>query len=172
VIPPDDRLLAIAAQHPALATQHPAIAAQHATLLADFRGMCGRPAVAAVLAEPPAALPEKFVARGIAAGPAEPRLLREHAFVLRDEQGIMQGVIDRLVIWSRDGKPIAAEVIDFKFDGVGSGAEQARLIEEKTAFYTPQLADYRRAVAQLFGLAPRCITADLVFMRPGTVVPV
>jgi ATP-dependent exoDNAse (exonuclease V) beta subunit len=98
--------------------------------------------------------------------------LREHAFVLRDEQGIMQGVIDRLVIWSRDGKPIAAEVIDFKFDGVGSGAEQARLIEEKTAFYTPQLADYRRAVAQLFGLDPRCITADLVFMRPGTVVPV
>jgi ATP-dependent exoDNAse (exonuclease V) beta subunit len=172
VIPPDDRLLAIAAQHPALATQHPALAAQHATLLADFRGMCGRPAVAAVLAEPPATLPEKFVARGIPAGPAEPRLLREHAFVLRDEQGIMQGVIDRLVIWSRDGKPIAAEVIDFKFDGVGSGAEQARLIEEKTAFYTPQLADYRRAVAQLFGLAPRCITADLVFMRPGTVVTV
>ena len=87
----------------------------------------------------------------------------------------MQGVIDRLVIWSRGGKPIAAEVIDFKFDGVGSdrdNGEQARLIDEKTAFYSPQLADYRRAVAQLFGLAPPCITADLVFMRPGTVVPV
>jgi len=137
--------------------------------------MCGRPAVAAVLAEPPPMLPEKFVARGIAAGPAEPRLLREHAFVLRDEQGIMQGVIDRLVVWSRDGKPIAAEVIDFKFDGAGNAenvAEHNRLIAEKTAFYTPQLTDYRRAVAQLFGLAAHQITAELVFMRAGAVVPV
>jgi ATP-dependent exoDNAse (exonuclease V) beta subunit len=168
MMPADERLLAIAAEHPALA-------AQHQTLLADFRGMCGRPAVAALLAEPPAVLPEKFIARGIAAGPAEPRLLREHAFVLRDEQGIMQGVVDRLVVWSRDGRPIAAEVIDFKFDGVGSdtgGVEHARLIAEKTAFYAPQLSDYRRAVAQLFGLAPQSITADLVFMRSGTVVAV
>ena len=116
-----------------------------------------------------------FRSRGVAAGPAEPRLLREHAFVIRDEQGIMQGVIDRLVVWSRAGKPIAAEVIDFKFDGVGSDAgraEEARIIAEKTAFYAPQLADYRRAVAQLFGLAADRITADLVFMRAGTVVPV
>lgn len=168
LIPADERLLAIAAEQPALA-------AQHQTLLADFRGMCGHPAVAALLAEPPASLPDKFVARGIAAGPAEPRLLREHAFVLRDEQGIMQGVIDRLVVWSRGARPIAAEVIDFKFDGVGSEAgeaEQARIIAEKTAFYTPQLADYRRAVAQLFGLAPDRITAELVFMRAGTVVSV
>jgi len=168
VIPPDERLLAIA-------TRHPALAVQHQVLLADFRAMCGRPAVAAVLAEPPPMLPEKFVARGIAAGPAEPRLLREHAFVLRDEQGIMQGVIDRLVVWSRDGKPIAAEVIDFKFDGAGNAenvAEHNRLIAEKTAFYTPQLTDYRRAVAQLFGLAAHQITAELVFMRAGAVVPV
>jgi len=120
-------------------------------------------------------LPEKFVARGVAAGAADPRLHREHAFVLREAEGIMQGVMDRVVVWSRAGRPVAAEVIDFKFDGVGgdtSVAEQARLIAEKTAFYAPQLADYRRAVAQLVGLAPHCITADLVFMRSGTVVPV
>jgi ATP-dependent helicase/nuclease subunit A len=166
-MPADERLLAIAAEYPALA-------AQHATLLADFRTMCGRPAVAGLLAAPPAMLPDTFVALGVAAGPAEPRLRREHAFVLRDEQGIMQGVIDRLVVWSRDGRPVAAEVIDFKFDGVGGeagGAEQSRIIVEKTAFYAWQLAAYRRAVAQLFGLAPRCITAELVFMRSGTVVP-
>jgi ATP-dependent exoDNAse (exonuclease V) beta subunit len=87
----------------------------------------------------------------------------------------MQGVIDRLVVWSRGGRPVAAEVIDFKFDGVGSDkhpAEQARVITEKTTFYAPQLADYRRAVGQLFGLAPHVITADLVFMRAGTIVRV
>jgi ATP-dependent exoDNAse (exonuclease V) beta subunit len=168
VIPSDERLLAIAAEHPALA-------AQQKTLLADFCAMCDRPAVKALLAEPPAMLPEKFVARGVAAGAADPRLHREHAFVLREAEGIMQGVMDRVVVWSRAGRPVAAEVIDFKFDGVGgdtSVAEQARLIAEKTAFYAPQLADYRRAVAQLVGLAPHCITADLVFMRSGTVVPV
>jgi ATP-dependent exoDNAse (exonuclease V) beta subunit len=168
VIPSDATLLAVAAEEPTLVSQQ-------ATLLADFRTMCGRPAVAALLAEPPSLLPENFVACGIAAGPAEPQLRREHPFVLRDTDGIMQGVIDRLVVWSRGGRPVAAEVIDFKFDGVGDGerpAEQARLIAEKTAFYTPQLADYRRAVAQLFGLAPHAITADLVFMRAGTIVRV
>lgn len=169
--------LKIHADEPLLASvaEHPTLAGQQATLLADFREMCRRPAVAALLAEPPAVLPEKFVTRGIAAGPAEPRLRREHPFVLRDAEGIMQGVIDRLVIWSRAGKPIAAEVIDFKFDGVGgdtSPAERTRLLAEKTAFYAPQLTDYRRAVAQLFGLAPHSITADLVFMRAGTIVPV
>jgi len=46
------------------------------------------------------------------------------------------------------------------------------LIAEKTAFYTPQLADYRRAVAQIFSLAPHAIMAQLVFMRAGTIVPV
>lgn len=167
-IPSDAALLAVAAEQPTLASQH-------AALLADFRTMCGRPAVAALLKAPALLLPKKFVACGIAAGPAEPHLRREHPFVLRDADGIMQGVIDRLVLWSRGGTPIAAEVIDFKFDGVGSDkhpAEQARLIAEKTAFYRPQLADYRRAVAQLFGLAPNAITAELVFMRSGTIVPV
>ena len=168
VIPSDAALLAVAAEQPTLASQQ-------LPLLADFRTMCGRPAVAALLAEPAALLPEKFVACGIAAGPAEPKLRREHPFVLRDAEGIMQGVIDRLVVWSRAGTPIAAEVIDFKFDGVGSDTspkEQARLIAEKTAFYTPQLADYRRAVAQLYGLPSHAIMAELVFMRSGTIVPV
>jgi ATP-dependent exoDNAse (exonuclease V) beta subunit len=137
--------------------------------------MCGRPTVAELLKEPASLLPVKFVASGIVAGPAEPQLRREHPFVLRDADGIMQGVIDRLVVWSRGATPVAAEVIDFKFDGVGSDknpAEQARLIAEKTAFYRPQLADYRRAVGQLFGLPPHAITAELVFMRSGTIVSV
>ncbi|MCX7414455.1 MAG: UvrD-helicase domain-containing protein [Planctomycetia bacterium] len=167
-IPGDDLLLRIAAEFPGLASQH-------AKLLAEFHEMCRRPSVAALLTEPADRLPERFIARGIAAGPAEPALRREHAFVLRDSDGIMQGVIDRLVLWSRAGKPVAAEVIDFKFDGVGGGTEPAapaRLIAEKTAFYAPQLAAYRRAVAQLFRLAPDRITADLVFMRTGAVVPV
>jgi len=168
IIPSDAALLEVAAVPPSLASQQTA-------LLADFRGMCGRAAVTELLAEPASRLPDKFVACGIDAGPAEPQLLQEHPFVLRDADGIMQGVIDRLVVWSRAGRPVAAEVIDFKFDGVGGDTgpkEQARLIAEKTAFYTPQLADYRRAVAQIFSLAPHAITADLVFMRAGTIVRV
>ena len=53
-----------------------------------------------------------------------------------------------------------------------NAGKQARLIAEKTAFYRPQLADYRRAVAQLYGLPPHAITAELVFMRAGSIVPV
>ena len=168
--PSDSELLAVATEYPLLADQH-----RH--LLRDFRGMLAAPTVAALLASPAAKLPAGLVARGLPAGPAEPILKLEQAFALKDEAGMVQGVIDRLVIWQRTGRPVAAEVIDFKFDGVGSGpgaaaADNARLIAEKTAFYAPQLEAYRAAVAKLYSLPPARVTAQLVFMRSGSIVPV
>ena len=68
-------------------------------------------------------------------------------------------------------------MIDFKFDNVGTGpdclaADHRRILKEKTNFYSPQLTEYRRAVAQLLGLDLATVSADIVFMRSGTVVPV
>jgi ATP-dependent exoDNAse (exonuclease V) beta subunit len=137
--------------------------------------MCACPAVAAVLSRPGNQLPRKFVSGELPAGPAEPSLHREQAFALDEGEGTLLGIIDRIVLWRRSGRKVAAELIDFKFDGLGGegkSAPRARIRTEKTAFYTPQLADYRRAVAQLFSLAPHAITADLVFMRAGTIVRV
>ena len=169
-IPSDAELLTIARQHPRLESQH-------ASLLANFRMMCNDPTVAALLAEPNQTLPEKFLSSGAEAGPAKPILKREHSFVLKDKEGLLVGIIDRLTIWSRASRPIAAEVIDFKFDSVGTGPDcladdHRRILHEKTTFYSPQLTEYRRAVAQLLGLELAAVSADIVFMRSGTVVPV
>lgn len=156
-----------------IACREPDVAAQVETLLADFRAMCATPAVARLLAEPPAELPEKFVASGLPAGPAQPSLHREQPFALEEGDGTLLGIVDRLVVWSRQGRPVAAEVIDFKFDGMGTaGRDRTKIRGEKTAFYTPQLEAYRRAIVAIHGIDPARVSCDLVFMRSGEVVPI
>ncbi len=167
-IPGEDLLRRIACREPVLAPQVKG-------LMGDFRKMLASPAVAAVLARPAHHLPAKFVSADLKAGPAEPSLHREQAFALDEREGTLLGIIDRVVLWRRSGRTVAAEVIDFKFDGVGGegkGAPGARSLAEKTAFYTPQLQAYRRAVAGLHDLDPARISCDLVFMRSGDVVPI
>jgi ATP-dependent exoDNAse (exonuclease V) beta subunit len=167
-IPGDDVLRRIACREPALAPQAE-------SLIGEFRKMMASPAVAAVLARPAHDLPAKFVSAGLEAGPAEPSLHREQAFALDEREGTLLGIIDRVVLWRRSGRTVAAEVIDFKFDGLGGDGKrspQPRVLAEKTAFYAPQLQAYRRAVAGLHGLDPGHITCDLVFMRSGDVVPI
>jgi ATP-dependent exoDNAse (exonuclease V) beta subunit len=165
---PDDATLAT------IARDHPAVADQVATLRADFRRMCAAPAVAALLAEPAPLLPERLVRTGLVPGPAMPVLRRERGFALAIDDGLVQGIVDRLVEWHRDGRVVAAEVIDFKFDGLGDAAspgEGERILRDKTAFYAPQLEAYRAAVARLLGIPERHVTTTLVFMRGGAVVP-
>ena len=138
--------------------------------------MCAAPAVERILAEPPHELPAGLVAPGLPAGPAEPELLREQAFAIDEGAGTLLGVVDRIVVWRRGGIPVAAEVVDFKFDGMGgpdaTPAERAANLTAKQAFYAPQLLAYRTAVATLFGIPPARVTLALVFMRSGTVAPV
>ena len=167
-MPADDLLRRIACREGALASQVE-------SLIADFRTMCAWPAVAAVLARPENQLPRKFVCAELPAGPAEPSLHREQAFALDEGEGTLLGIIDRMVLWRRSGRTVAAELIDFKFDGLGGdgkSASRARVRTEKTAFYTPQLQAYRRAVAGLHDLDPARISSELVFMRSGDVVPI
>ncbi|MBM3954722.1 MAG: hypothetical protein FJ309_08930 [Planctomycetes bacterium] len=166
---PDDATLAT------IARDHPAVADQVATLRADFRRMCAAPAIAALLAEPAPLLPERLVRTGLAPGPAVPVLRRERGFALAVDDGLVQGIVDRLVEWHRDGRAVAAEVIDFKFDGIGDSAratpaERQRIRADKTAFYTPQLEAYRDAVARLLSIDERHVTTTLVFMRSAAVV--
>lgn len=168
--PGDDRLRG-------LASRHPELAAQVETLLRDFRAMTEAPAVAALLAEPERRLPDRFVDAGLPAGPADPQLERERAFALDGGEETLLGVTDRLVIWRRGGRPVAAQVVDFKFDGMGTAGgagpdERARILAAKREFYAPQLRAYRTAVAAILGLPATRVACDLVFMRSGDVAPV
>ena len=100
-----------------------------------------------------------------------------NAFALDDGGETLLGVIDRVIVWRRTGKPVAAEVVDFKFDGMGQASgttahKRAQILADKTAFYAPQLRAYRTAVAKLHGLDPSRVSCDLIFMRSGDVVAV
>jgi ATP-dependent exoDNAse (exonuclease V) beta subunit len=95
---------------------------------------------------------------------------KEHAFsmVLCDDAGEEQlwtGSIDRLVLGRRDGEVVWADVLDYKTDRVDEAA-----LDERTAYYRPQLESYGRVVAAQTGLAPDAIRLRLVFLEPGQVV--
>jgi ATP-dependent exoDNAse (exonuclease V) beta subunit len=92
---------------------------------------------------------------------------RERPFAIRQEDKILTGSIDRLVIVRRDGKPVAADIIDFKTDEIPQGDAEA--LQEKLEFYKPQIQAYRQAVSQLLTLPPQHITARLVFLGLGRV---
>ena len=92
------------------------------------------------------------------AGPVE--LLREQAFEVILDGRWLSGKIDRLqLVRDLNGMPVHARIFDFKSDW-----------EPVPERHRAQMEDYRRAVAQLFGLSPRQITCTLLFIRAGKIV--
>lgn len=83
-----------------------------------------------------------------------------------NEGGIVTGRIDRLVIGLDGGRPVWAEVLDFKTDRV-IGKTPA----ECAAVYSEQMKAYRKAVAGALRLDPAQVRSALLFTSSGTVVP-
>jgi len=94
---------------------------------------------------------------------------RERPFALPRGDRILAGTFDRLIVISRNGHPVEAEVIDFKTDRVGDDANE---IARRTAGYSPQLMAYRGAAAELFELAPANVRTRLLFVTAGVSVEV
>src|SRR5439155_25148034 len=105
-------------------------------LIARFRKQLAAAPIAAVLSRSFYGRPENL---GLDyTGKTELAVYRERAFATRDGDAILAGNIDRLVVVSRDGRPIAADVLDFKTDKIAPGEKTA--LAAKAAFYRPQLA--------------------------------
>lgn len=195
--------------------------------LERFRRVLAKPAVRSALSRSsysnPAdlGLPSKVAAElaaGIETGAITVELHREWSFAVRLDDAIVQGKIDRLLLYYRadkvSGDPVgsatggsdsgssdsgssdsgssgsggsgsgssgsaigglpsadpllAADILDFKTDSVEAGPA----IAERAACYRPQLEAYRRAVAQVFMLDPKRITARLLFAEPGVIVSI
>jgi ATP-dependent exoDNAse (exonuclease V) beta subunit len=85
---------------------------------------------------------------------------------------LLQGSIDRLVLLYDDSSPkprvIQADVMDFKSNRVENDETLTGLV----AHYAPQLAEYRKAVAAMYGLSNDQITTRLLFTEPGKIVTV
>jgi len=96
----------------------------------------------------------------------EIRVWNERPFAVRDADRLLEGRFDRLVVGRAGGRPVCAEVLDFKTD------HNARdLDEDALATYAEthraQMAAYRRAAAGLLGLEPERVETTLVFTAAG-----
>ena len=150
--PSDDRLREVATAIPELALS----SADIDRLLADFRAMLARPAIAAGL--------QRSAYHSFA---ATLTVETERPIAVRDDNRLLVGNIDRLVTIRRDNHPIAAEIIDFKTDAVAP--DDTAAIASKVDFYRPQLSAYRSAVCAVLGLEASQVSAKLLFVRAGIV---
>ncbi len=143
--------------------------------LALLRRALEAPAIRAALTQatyqkpaPPGAATPVHAGPGLAAPRWE--VWRERPFVLREEDTILSGSIDRLVALYDGGRAVGADVIDFKTDVLS--AEDSAAIAARIEYYRPQLAAYRRAAARLLGLDPARVSARILFTELGLVEPV
>ena len=86
-------------------------------------------------------------------------LLREQAFEAMLDGQWLSGKIDRLMLErAPSGNVIRARVYDFKTDRIPTPDR-----------HRPQMEDYRRAVAALYGLPPAQVAGTLLFIRAGQI---
>jgi ATP-dependent exoDNAse (exonuclease V) beta subunit len=105
------------------------------------------------------------LSRGPAVGDATFEVQCELPFAIREGERLIQGTLDRLVLRREAGRVVGAEVIDFKSDRLAG----AVAIDEKVAWYAPQLEAYRRAVCHNLRLSPAQVTCRLLFVEPRVV---
>ncbi len=104
----------------------------------------------------------------VASGQYSFKVDRERTFVLLHNGELVQGTIDRLVLLYANGRPVAADVVDFKTDRfVG---DRSRWIEGKRVHYGPQLNEYRFAVSHCFGIPTEKISTRLLLLEAQAVV--
>tara|TARA_R110002096_G_scaffold403766_3_gene601317 strand:- start:12891 stop:16145 length:3255 start_codon:yes stop_codon:yes gene_type:complete len=100
---------------------------------------------------------------------ANPVAWLEKRFELIDNGKWVSGTFDR-VVFQRDknGKPVSADVYDFKTNKVRTEEEVA----EACSHYAPQLAIYRLALSRLLGIAEGEVRSHLIFTRMAKVIEV
>jgi ATP-dependent helicase/nuclease subunit A len=91
---------------------------------------------------------------------------REQRLNTRDGDDWLSGSIDRLVLMYCQGRPVAADILDFKTDAVPTASS----LGERSQFYRPQLLAYRRGVSRMLRLDAERISARLLFVARGHVV--
>ncbi len=139
-------------------------------LLPEFYAAIQRPQTRRVFERDAIGDVESFAAFrvAIASGKATMRVERERTFALLHQNELVLGSIDRLVLLIQNGRPIAADIVDFKTDRFGG--ERSRWIEARRLHYGPQLEEYRFAVSQCFAVPVRHITTRLLLIEADAVI--
>ena len=76
---------------------------------------------------------------------------------------LISGTIDRLVVLYQNGKPFAAEILDYKTDAFDASMPLVWL-EDRVEHHRPQLEVYAEVVAQLFNIPPSRIATYLIML--------
>ena len=89
-------------------------------------------------------------------------VFNEHPIAVVVDGVLLKGFIDRLVVATLSGKPVAAEIIDFKTDRMSQ--LDAKESQQRIDHYRPQLDAYRQAIAKSMRIPPGNINATLFFV--------
>ena len=140
-------------------------------LIGRFRECLRKPVVAAALrmgTYQQHASPDEACRIHVPAGVKDPHweVFRERSFAVADEDGILQGAFDRLVVLREGPRVIGADILDYKTDEVSG---DPRAIEARVEQYRPQMDAYRRAASRILAIAPAMVSARLLFVGPGVV---
>lgn len=95
-------------------------------------------------------------------------VINERPFVLKTQTSIIQGTIDRLVIGYGKGKPVCADVVDFKTDRLHG--DPTAWVQSKADDYRDQLKCYREAVHRCFKIPVERISTRLLLLASNTVI--
>ncbi len=102
----------------------------------------------------------------LAAGPIDLEVSNETAFSIIDDDRLLNGTIDRLVLISRNSQLLAAEVIDYKTDALPN---EPGAIEDLIEHYRSQLQAYVKGVEIMHNLPLQRISAKLILLSLGRV---
>jgi len=172
-LPEETKLAELAARHGGVLGE---LGGQVQVWIDRFQRMLAQPAVAALLSRPfyltPAWLDLPDAPATWPPGPVvELDVWREWSFALRRGAELVSGAIDRLVVVRQGEQVLAADVIDFKTDALPSGADAKAVLASRCDYYRPQVEAYRDVVARVLHLPIERVTARLVFLQTGHVVP-
>lgn len=104
-----------------------------------------------------------------------PRLLRlevnnERKLLQLLDGHLLRGVIDRCVVGYDGDQVVRADIIDFKTDQRPKGYDLHSWLQDRKNFHFPQLALYRRAIAEQYRLSEDKISIALVLLSEDQVV--
>lgn len=138
-------------------------------LLPDFQKMLKQPDIRKTFDESSGGQAQCFTPyrKELQSGEGRFKVERERTFVLLHDGQLIQGTIDRLVLLYINGRPVAADVVDFKTDRLVG--DRDRWIETKRSHYRPQLEEYRFAVSHCFGVPSDRISTRLLLLEAQAV---
>lgn len=97
----------------------------------------------------------------------ELEVCREQPVMVTADERLVFGSIDRLVLFKDGLIPVAADIVDFKTDAIRNQDE----LTARVAHYRPQLEAYVCGIQRMLQIDAPKISARLVFLSSGKVVP-